>query len=73
MERWRCIPLPDRLILPQIHYPKYLHSLGEKTALVVKSVKASNSNQSGWGTKVVVEAGGIRQRREIGGQTSCLS
>ena len=36
-------------------------------------VKCTKSNRTGFGTKIEIEAGGVRQSQEIGGQTSYLS
>jgi enediyne biosynthesis protein E4 len=46
---------------------------GNKNNWIEVRVKATKSNRTGFGTKVEMQAGGLRQAQEIGGQTSYLS
>ena len=50
-----------------------LNSGGGKTNWIKVRVKRTKSNRSGFGTKVVLQAGGKSQAQEIAGQTSYLS
>jgi hypothetical protein len=64
----------DVFIVNQEGSPQLLRNEGgNKKNWIEVAVKCTKSNRSGFGTKVRVEAGGITQRREIGGQTSYLS
>jgi hypothetical protein len=64
----------DVFIVNQEGHPQLLHNDGgNKKNWIEVAVKCTKSNRSGLGTKVEVEAGGTRQKREIGGQTSYLS
>ena len=64
----------DVFIVNQEGAPQLLRNDGgnRKNWLEV-AVKCTKSNRSGFGTKVIVDTGGITQRREIGGQASYLS
>jgi enediyne biosynthesis protein E4 len=46
---------------------------GNKNNWIEVRVKCTKSNGTGFGTKVAIEAGGVTQTQEIGGQTSYLS
>ena len=64
----------DVFIVNQEGRPQLLHNNGgAKQHWIEVAVKCTKSNRSGFGTKVKIEAGGITQTREIGGQTSYLS
>jgi enediyne biosynthesis protein E4 len=64
----------DVFIVNQEGKPQLLQNEGgTKNNWIEVAVKCTKSNRSGFGTKVEVEAGGITQSQEIGGQTSYLS
>ena len=63
----------DVFIVNQEGRPQLLHNSGAGNNWLEVAVKCTKSNRSGFGTKVQVEAGGVTQTREIGGQTSYLS
>ncbi len=46
---------------------------GNKKNWIKVRVKCTKSNRTGFGTKVEVQAGGVTQSQEIGGQTSYMS
>lgn len=64
----------DVFIVNQEGKPQLLRNDGGNRNNWLKvRVKCTKSNRTGFGTKVVIEAGGQTQAQEIGGQTSYLS
>jgi enediyne biosynthesis protein E4 len=64
----------DVFIVNQEGHPQLLRNNGANhNNWLEVAVKCTKSNRSGFGSKVEVETEGLKQRREIGGQTSYLS
>jgi len=64
----------DILIVNQEGRAQLLRNDGGNAGNWIKvRVKCTKSNRTGFGTKIEIEAGGLKQAQEIGGQTSYLS